>query len=362
MRVCIGGYGPHLHLAALNERTGAIEILSSVSTAENASFVVYEPRWRMVYTTVETGYKTGRSGAVAAYRVDADDRLTAMGSAESCGSGACHLAVDASNQALAVANYGGETATVLSLTDNGTPGAMMQCIRHTGSSVHPTRQRKAHPHATVFSPDNQFLFVCDLGIDRIVRYRLHYDDATPCERAGEIVTPPGSGPRHMLFSSDRKFVYLVNELASTVVAYRYSAADGDLEQLAELSALPAEFTGTNTCAEIQMHPSGQFVYASNRGHDSIAVFRRDPETGTLEVPHHLLALFWRHNFMQPVVGQPDSVRHLGAIEEMRGIPVLETSSRFHFSPDAVPIFLTSLNQKNEAQCAHTVQYFPADGK
>lgn len=289
MRVCIGGYGPFLHLASMNEHTGALEILESEATVENASFVVYEPRWHMVYTTVETGYRTGRSGAVAAYRVDDDDRLTAMGAAESCGPGACHLAVDASHKALAVANYGGETAALLSLSEHGIPGDLIECMTHTGSSVHPTRQRRPHPHATVFSPDRRYLFVCDLGIDRIVRYRLNHGAEAACVPDGEITVPPGSGPRHLLFADDGPFAYLINELSSTVIAYRYSESDGGLEPIGEVSALPAAFKGTSTCAEIQMHPNGRFVYASNRGHDTIAVFRRDPDTGTLDSPQHFSA-------------------------------------------------------------------------
>jgi 6-phosphogluconolactonase len=160
-------------------------------------------------------------------------------------------------------------------------------VAHSGQSINPDRQAEPHPHATVFSPDAKYLFVCDLGTDQVVRYSVDElghgksDGAT----AGEVSA--GSGPRHLSFSPDARHAYLVNELSNTVVAYAYDLSSGELSEIQEIGMLPASFDGENTAAEIAIHPSGSFVYASNRGHDTIACYVRDPKTGKLTATGHV---------------------------------------------------------------------------
>jgi 6-phosphogluconolactonase len=288
MRFYIGGYDTNLNIAELDPADGSIEIVGKVTTPQNASFLRHCADLSTLYATVEAGSKTGASGKIAAYRVGSDGGLTAIGSAESCGAGPCHLDIDPERRLLTAANYGGETFSAISLKEDGTLEQPVACVRHHGKSVNPNRQAEPHPHATTFSPDRAWLFVCDLGTDRIMRYKtdalLAGSAEEPAAPEGEAaaVIAPGSGPRHITFSADARFVYLVNELSNTVTVFSYEAQTGGLEAVQELSSLPSTFDGQSTGAEIQIHPNGRFLYASNRGHDSIAVFARDTASGELE--------------------------------------------------------------------------------
>jgi 6-phosphogluconolactonase len=284
MRFFLGGYSADLNVAWLDEADGSLQIIEKVRTPENASFLHYVPELSALYATVEAGYRTGESGKIAAYRVDQAGMLTAIGSAVSCGAGPCHVDVDPGRGLLAAANYGGENFTVVRLTSSGSFGEPVACIAHEGSSVNASRQAEPHPHATYFSPGRSYLFVCDLGTDTVMRYPVDDVVAGRGREAGQVAASlaPGSGPRHLAFSGDASNAYVVNELSNTVTVFDYDEATGSLEQVQEISTLPAQFDAESTAAEIQVHPNDRFVYASNRGHDSIAVFRRDESNGTLE--------------------------------------------------------------------------------
>ncbi len=281
MDFLMGGYSTVLSLARLDEEDGSIEVVASVETPENASFLAWVPRFSVVYATVESGYGGGESGKIAAYRVKGES-LSLMGTVESCGAGPCHIDVDAQAGLLAAANYGGESFIVIRLSEEGELGEQVACGRHEGSSVVKSRQSEPHPHATTFSPDRRYLYVCDLGTDSVMRYATEALAAGRTDAAVAAEVRPGSGPRHLDFSPDGRFAYLVNELSSTVVAYSYTPRDGSLSELQAVSMLPDGFDGESSAAEIQVHPGGEFVYASNRGHDTIAVFSRDGSSGTLE--------------------------------------------------------------------------------
>jgi 6-phosphogluconolactonase len=173
---------------------------------------------------------------------------------------------------------------------DGTPGDA-QILRHTGRSVHPTRQQEPHPHAVIISPDNRFVIVPDLGLDRIFSYALDAASArlTPAEPPF-VATTSGAGPRHFKFTADGRHACAVNELGNTVTTYDYESSRGALTPTKEVSTLPPDFTGSNTTAEIRIHPNGRFVYASNRGHDSIAVFALDAATGLIgDAPVQIVA-------------------------------------------------------------------------
>ncbi|MFP4113923.1 MAG: lactonase family protein [Spirochaetota bacterium] len=288
MRFFLGGYSPDLHVAWLNTDDGSLEIIAKVTTPANASYLRYVPEYSVVYATVESGYHTGESGKIAAYRVDESGELTAIGSIESCGSSPCHLDVDPDRCLLAAANYGGANFMVARLTESGGFAEPAACVKHRGHSVNASRQAEPHPHGVYFSPDGKHLSVCDLGTDKIMRYQIDALLAGVGSEAGEPAASvtPGSGPRHLSYSADGGFAYLVTELANTMVVYRVHPGTGDFEQLQELSTLPELFDGENTAGEVQIHPNGRFVYASNRGHDTIAVFARDEQSGLLEPAGH----------------------------------------------------------------------------
>jgi 6-phosphogluconolactonase len=180
------------------------------------------------------------------------------------------------------ANYGTGSIAALPLHEDGSLSEPGTIIQHHGSSVNPQRQEGPHAHYITPDPANSFALACDLGLDHVLVY--HLDPAKASLVANDppfASVKPGSGPRHMVFGRDGKFVYVVNEMASTVTAFAYDAKQGSLRELQSISTLPADFKGQSTCAEIQAHPSGRFIYASNRGHDSIAVFAVAAATGEL---------------------------------------------------------------------------------
>ena len=161
----------------------------------------------------------------------------------------------------------------------------MSFYQHVGSSVNPQRQREPHAHSINLDPENQYAFVADLGLDQILVYRFESIDGElkPNENFPYAKVKPGSGPRHFGFHPNGQFAYVINELNSTITAFRYESQRGGLEEIQTISTLPSDFEGNSYTAEVVVHPDGKTVYGSNRGHDSIAVFRCDPETGRLEL-------------------------------------------------------------------------------
>jgi 6-phosphogluconolactonase len=216
-------------------------------------------------------------------------RLDALNQSSTGGGGSCHLSVDATGKSLVVANYGSGGVASLPVRADGSLGEPASIIQHTGSSVDPQRQTGPHAHAINVSPDNRFALVPDLGLDKVLVYRLNTATATLTTNDppfGSIAH--GAGPRHLAFSPDGRFVYVINEMGSTITTFNYDSARGAMFETQNVSTLPKDYAGagSNYCAEIAMHPSGKFVYGSNRGHDSIAVFNVDTKTGALTAVQH----------------------------------------------------------------------------
>ncbi len=266
--------------------TGALTPIGADGLAgetENPSFLAVHPNQRFLYAVNEVSRYEGRdAGSVSAFSIDrATGTLTLLNRVSSRGGGPCHLSLDRSGKWLFVANYGGGSVAAFPVRGDGTLGEASAFFQHAGASVNKARQNGPHAHDAVVSPDNRFVLAADLGLDRVFAYRL--DPATgglaPDPRFASIA--PGSGPRHLAFRPDGKFVYVLNEMRSSVAAFRYDAGRGTLAELQTLSTLPEGFSGDSSGAEIAVHPSAKFLYASNRGHDSIASFRIDAAKGTL---------------------------------------------------------------------------------
>jgi 6-phosphogluconolactonase len=250
----------------------------------NPSFVALHPNGRYLYAVSEVSAFNGqRTGAVNAFSVDpASGRLTLLNKVSSHGDGPCHLVVDKTGKNVLVANYGGGSVSVLPITEDGRLAEASSSIQHRGSSVNPARQKQPHAHSINLSPDNRFALVADLGLDQILTYRL--DPIKGMLAPGDppfARVNPGAGPRHFVFHPGGAFAYAINELQSTITAFAYDPARGTLKELQSITTLPQGFNGESWTAEIEMHPSGRFLYGSNRGHDSIAVFSVDPATGML---------------------------------------------------------------------------------
>lgn len=268
----------------------ALEPLGLAVETSQPSFLELDPKRRLLFAVSESGTFAGQpTGSVSSFAVDAaTGRLTLLSQRASGGAGPCHLLLDRTGGNLLVANYGAGTVAILPVQPDGRLGEATSVIRHAGKSVHPKRQTSPHAHAVTLDPAQRFLFVCDLGLDKVMVYR--FDAArhalTPPEPAFAALKP-GAGPRHMAFHPGGKFAYVINELDSTVTSFLYDAERGRLSIVGSIRTLPTGFSGESTTAEILVHPSGRFAYASNRGHDSLAMFTINPTVGTLRSLGHL---------------------------------------------------------------------------
>jgi 6-phosphogluconolactonase len=266
-----------IYAVRLDPATGALSAPVLAAETNSPSFLAFTPDEKTLYAVSES------HAMAAAFRTDlARGTLTALQPPQSSGGAApCHLAVDPTQRTLLVANYHTGIAAAIPLRSDGTLGPP-NIIQHAGHSIDPTRQTSPHVHSVTLSPDGRFAIVCDLGLDRIFTYRL--DAATATLTPGEtpfVATTPGAGPRHFAFSPDGRHGYVITEMGSTIIAFDYAAATGALTTRQVVSTLPANFTGVSSGAEIQLHPNGRFLYGSNRGDDSIAVFAVDPSSGLL---------------------------------------------------------------------------------
>jgi 6-phosphogluconolactonase len=258
--------------------------LGLAGETRNPSYLDIDAQRRFLFAVNEVDEFEGKpTGAVSAFSINpATGRLTLLNQRASMGRGPCNLVLDKAGRNVLVANYGSGTVAVLPVAADGRLGEATSVVQHTGASVNPDRQKGPHAHCMTLDPANRFAFACDLGIDKILSYRFDSSKGTltPNEPAFAAATP-GAGPRAMVFRPDARFAYVGNELQSTVTAFRYDAKAGVLTDVQTVSTLPAQFTGRNSVAEVAMHPSGKWLYVSNRGRDSVAFFSIDPEKGTL---------------------------------------------------------------------------------
>lgn len=229
-----------------------------------------------------------RSSAVAAFAIrENGTALEFIGEHSTGGRGACHLAVDATGRSIAIANYSDGHISTVRLHDDGSPSTLASVIANRGSGPDPDRQEGPHAHGVYFDESNSFLYVPDLGLDRVLVYR--FDAASSRIEPHDppaLATAPGAGPRHLALSPDEAHAYVINELDQTVLVARHSRGEGKFEEIQTIGTLPDDFEEFNKTSEIEVHPGGGFVYASNRGHDSIVVYARDAESGELSLVQH----------------------------------------------------------------------------
>lgn len=293
--VYVGTYtGPKskgIHAFRLTSTAGepALEPLGLAAETPQPSFLEIDPARRLLFSVSETGTFAGQpTGSVSSFAIDAGTgRLKRLSERASGGAGPCHLLLDRTGKNLLVANYSAGTVALLPVQADGRMGEAAAVIKHSGKSVHPKRQNAPHAHSVALDPAQQFLFVCDLGLDKVMIYRFDAQrhTLTPHEPAFAALKP-GAGPRHLAFHPGGRFVYVINELDSTVTVFGYDAAKGRLSPIGSITTLPAGFAAPSSTAEILVHPSGRYVYASNRGHDSLAMFTVHPTVGTLRSLGH----------------------------------------------------------------------------
>lgn len=279
--VYVGTYGKGIRAYHFDANGGKLESIGQVGEVVNPSFLATDGDYRFLYAVSELEGKV--DGGVASFAIDRKTgSLKFLNSRSSGGQAPCYLAVDHTGKMLLVANYGTGGISAYPIEHDGRLGEMSALMTAHGSSVNTERQEGPHAHETVISADNRLVYVPDLGLDQIRIYRLDPANAklTPSSPAF-AKEEAGRGPRHMAFSPDNKFAYVVNELKSVVTVFSHDPSTGSLRQVQTISTLPAGFSGENAPAEIEVDRAGEFVYASNRGSGTIAVFARDPGNGTL---------------------------------------------------------------------------------
>jgi 6-phosphogluconolactonase len=286
--VYVGTYtGPEskgIYAFRFDESSGRASSLGIVGETANPSFLTTDQTSTHLYAVNEVGdYQGQKSGGVSAFSIDRNTgKLSFLNEVSSRGAGPCYLTIDKSGKYVLVANYDAGSVAVFPILANGSLGEASAVVQHTGHGPNAERQEGPHAHEIELSPDNRFAIVSDLGLDKLLVYQFDSTKGSlTVNNAPVAEVAPGSGPRHFAFHPRSKFVYLINEMGGSVTVFRYDGRTGTLHKLQTVSTLPNGFAGKNDSAEIEVHPSGKFVYGSNRGPDDIAVFSVDRAKGTL---------------------------------------------------------------------------------
>lgn len=267
-----------IYVSKMDSNSGALTPPILAAEINNPSFVALHPNKKFLFAVVETG---GDKAVVTSFSINPDGTLKKINEQPSKGTAPCHVSVDSTGKVLMIANYAGANCASFPIAEDGTIGSG-NYYNHTGSSVNKSRQKEPHLHSINVDPQNKRAFVADLGIDKIVVYNLDPSKATLMKHSA-ISLPPGGGPRHFSFHPSGKFAYSNLELTRQIVAMTYDSENGVLKQQQVLSTLPEGAPANGSTAECLVHPSGKWVYVSNRGHNSVAVFAIDQNTGLLKM-------------------------------------------------------------------------------
>jgi len=281
-----GGKSQGIYAFRFDSDSGKLASLGLVAEIKSPSFLAVHPSGKYLYSVSEIDNFDGKkTGGVAALAIDkATGKLTKLNESPSGSGGPCHLTVDKSGKSVLVANYGGGTVAAIAIGDDGKLGKMTADIKHKGSSVNQARQKEPHGHSINLDAANKFAVAADLGLDQLLVYRFDAAKGTLTPNEPPFTKmKPGAGPRHFSFHPSGKFAYAINELDCTMTALSYDAEKGTLTPLQTLSTLrPDEKHKSEwSTADVHVHPSGKFLYGSNRGHDTIVVYAIDADKGTL---------------------------------------------------------------------------------
>jgi 6-phosphogluconolactonase len=269
-----GGSSKGIYAYEFSVKDETLKSLGLAAEIASPSFLAIHPNKKFLYSVNEVG-----TGSITGFAIDAKKgTLARINDASSGGSGPCHLSVDQTGSYVLAANYGGGSVVSLPIDKDGKLGSAADFVQHSGSSINQQRQKEPHAHSINLAPDNRFALAADLGLDKILVYRFNPQNGSlKPNQPPFAATPAGGGPRHLAFARDGNSVFVNNEMLSSVTSYSYAPKTGTLKQKQTISTLPTDWKGNNSTAEIQAHPSGKFVYCSNRGHNSIAVFSVDSE-------------------------------------------------------------------------------------
>jgi 6-phosphogluconolactonase len=292
--VYIGTYtrthGKGIYTFRFQPATGKLTAVSLAAETPSPAFLAVHPNQKFLYAANEHDGPdvAGKNSTVSAYAVDPKTgTLTFLNKVSSGGEGPAHIAVDKTGKALLAANYRSGSLALLPIQADGRLGEATGFAQHRGIGPKP-RAEGPHAHGAAFSADNRFALVADRGLDQVLIYRIDWSKGTIAPNVPPVFdATPGAGPRHLFFHPNGKILYELNEPGSTVTVLAYDAAGGTVKKIQEITTLPQGFTGTSATAQLQTDRAGKFLYASNRGADSIAVFAIDPAKGTLTPVEHV---------------------------------------------------------------------------
>lgn len=290
--VFVGTYTEHegseskgIYVYNMDSSSGELTFDRTMEGVLNPSFLDLHPGQTILYAVNEVQDFAGeKGGGVSALSLDSG-ASGVLNQQPSHGTDPCHISVEQTGRFALVANYSSGSAAMFPIQADGRLGSATEIVQHSGSSVHPERQSGPHAHCILPDPTNRFAIAVDLGLDKFLVYEMDLERGK-LSKHDEVAVKAGAGPRHLTFHPNGKFAYLINELNSTLIGYRYHSATGAFEDLQTVPTLPADFTGENLCAAIKVSPNGKFLYASNRGHDSIVCFHIDENTGILTYRNH----------------------------------------------------------------------------
>ena len=282
-----------IYVCHVDSHIGAFTPASSAKTP-NPTFLAIHPNKRFLYAVNEL--EAGQDSVTAFAIEPSTGALTELNRQLTIGGAPCHVTVDATGRYVIVADYGNGDICVFPVRADGSLGAATQHIQQDRSALDTTRQDSPHGHSVTLDAANRFAFACDLGLDRVFIYHLDLERGQLLSH-GEAKLAPGAGPRHFAFHPSGKFAYAINELNNTMTAFAYDAVRGALREIQTLTTLPAGYTETSYCADVHVHPSGKFLYGSNRGHNSLVIFAIDAATGQLSlIGHQSTGGDWPRNF------------------------------------------------------------------
>jgi 6-phosphogluconolactonase len=282
-----GSQSKGIYVYRMDPSSGELTIQWEAKGILNPSYLELHPEQKFLYAVNEVQSFGGQEGGgVSALSIDpASGELNLLNAYSSQGKDPCYISIEQTGRFALVANYSGGNAAMLPIRPDGQLAAASDVVQHSGSSIHPERQTGPFVHSIVPDPTNRFAIVADLGADKLVIYEMDLEQGK-LKKHAEVDVKPGSGPRHTIFHPNGQYLYLINELSSTLTVYRYDSGAGSLEEIQTISTLAEGFEGENLCADLHIY--GNYLYASNRKHDSIAWYLIDEPTGQLtyqgEVP------------------------------------------------------------------------------
>ncbi len=278
-----------LYVFTFDRANEKLTLIQTISDRKSPNFQAVHPDGKFLFSVSRNPFSDDNPfETVSSYRIDRQTgSLTLISEQPVEGRGACHVSVDPAGKFVYVSNYTTGNLSVFRMNSDGSLTGAVDVVQHTGSSVHPNRQQRPHMHSSIPSADGHFLYASDLGIDKIAIYQVNRETGKLTPAATPYAeNHPGSGPRHFTIHPGGQFAYSAEELSSTVAVFRVQRSTGALDPIQRVNMLPEGFDGTNTAADIHISPDGKFLYATNRGHDSLVIYSIDETSGKLKLVGH----------------------------------------------------------------------------